>query len=54
MDPTEERRARFGQLPEPVRREQLVETTDADPPRVTETEFDTDQRLWLAAGGGSP
>jgi hypothetical protein len=44
-------RARFRQLPEPVRPEDVVETEVADSPLVVETPAQIDRRL-LAAGGG--
>jgi hypothetical protein len=44
-------RARFRQLPEPVRPEDVVETEVADPPLIVETPAEIDRRL-LAAGGG--
>ena len=44
-------RARFRHLPEPVRLEDVVETLQADPPRVVEPQPEIDLRL-LAAGGG--
>ena len=44
-------RERFRQLPEPVRREELVESQPADPALVVETPADSERRQ-LAAGGG--
>jgi hypothetical protein len=44
-------RARFRQLPEPVRPEDVVETEVADPPLAVETPADVERRQ-LAAGGG--
>jgi hypothetical protein len=44
-------RARFRQLPEPVRPADVVETEVADPPLIVETPAEIDRRL-LAAGGG--
>jgi hypothetical protein len=44
-------RARFRQLPEPVRPEQTVETQAADPPLQVETPADAERRQ-LASGGG--
>jgi hypothetical protein len=46
-------RARFRQLPEPVRLEDVVETSDATRPAVTETPLETDWRLSLL-GPGTP
>jgi hypothetical protein len=46
-------RARFRRLPEPVRPDELVETTDADSPLVVETELQTEWRLALL-GPGTP
>jgi hypothetical protein len=46
-----DRQDRFRVLPEPVRPEQLVETSPADPPLVVETPADAGRRQ-LAAGGG--
>ena len=51
MSHPEDPRARFRRLPEPVRREELVETEVADPPLVVETPADAERRQ-LAAGGG--
>jgi hypothetical protein len=51
MSEAEDPRARFRELPEPVRLEDVVETSQADVPRVVETAPDIDHRL-LAAGGG--
>jgi hypothetical protein len=51
MTEHEDPRAQYRQLPEPVRLEDVVETSQADPPRVVETQPDIDLRL-LAAGGG--
>jgi hypothetical protein len=48
---TDDPRARFRQLPERVRPEELVETQPADPPLVAETPGD-DEKRQLAAGGG--
>jgi hypothetical protein len=47
-------RARFRHLPEPVRQEDLVETTDADPLPVVESGTDADYRWLRLAGGGTP
>jgi hypothetical protein len=44
-------RERFRQLPDPVRPEDAVETSQAEPARVVETEPEVERRL-LAAGGG--
>ncbi|WP_216870550.1 hypothetical protein [Modestobacter excelsi] len=44
-------RARFRELPDPVRPEELVETRPADPPLPVETPADAERRQ-LAAGGG--
>jgi hypothetical protein len=52
--PGNDPRARFRQLPEPVRREDLVETIDPDPPMVVETTPQVDQRLWMAGGAATP
>jgi hypothetical protein len=52
-DTPDDPRARFRQLPEPVRREELVETTDADRPVVVETPLETEWRLALL-GPGTP
>ncbi len=46
-------RARFRQLPEPVRPEELVETSDVARPVVVETPLETDWRLALL-GPGTP
>ena len=46
-------RARFRQLPEPVRLEEVVETSDAGRPEVTETPLEADWRLSLL-GPGTP
>ena len=51
MSEPEDPRARFRQLPEPVRPEELVETQPADPLLVVETPGDGERRQ-LAAGGG--
>jgi hypothetical protein len=48
---THDPRARFRQLPEPVRPEELVESQPADPALVVETPADGEKRQ-LAAGGG--
>jgi hypothetical protein len=44
-------RARFRELPEPVRPEQTVETQAVDPPLPVETPAQAERRQ-LAAGGG--
>ena len=44
-------RARFRELPEPVRPDDLVEEQPADPPLVVETPAHSEKRQ-LAAGGG--
>jgi hypothetical protein len=44
-------RARFRQLPEPVRPEDTVETQPADPPLVVETTADSERRQLVAGGG---
>jgi hypothetical protein len=44
-------RARFRQLPEPVRPEDTVETQPADVPLLAETPADSEKRQ-LASGGG--
>jgi hypothetical protein len=46
-------RARFRRLPEPVRPDELVETSDADRPVVAETPLQTEWRLALL-GPGAP
>ncbi|MCW2509961.1 MAG: hypothetical protein JWP68_3109 [Modestobacter sp.] len=46
-------RARFRQLPEPVRPADVVETSDANRPVVAETTLETDWRLSLL-GPGTP
>jgi hypothetical protein len=46
-------RARFRQLPEPVRPEHLVETSDVDRPVPAETPLQTEWRLALL-GPGTP
>jgi hypothetical protein len=51
--PDDGSRARFRQLPEPVRREDLVETIDPDPPQVVETAPQAAQRLWMAGGAAT-
>jgi hypothetical protein len=50
-DEDADRRARFRQLPDPVRLEDTVETEPADPPLVVETPAAAEKRQ-LAAGGG--
>jgi hypothetical protein len=52
-DASDDPRARFRQLPETVRPEDLVETTDAGRPVVVETELHTEWRLALL-GPGTP
>jgi hypothetical protein len=44
-------RARFRELPERVRPEELVESQPADPPLLVETPADAERRQ-LASGGG--
>jgi hypothetical protein len=46
-------RARFRQLPEPVRPEELVETSDVDRPVVAETPLEEQWRQALL-GPGTP
>jgi hypothetical protein len=50
-DTEQDPRARFRELPEPVRPEELVETQAADPPLQVETPAEAERRQ-LAAGGG--
>ena len=50
-EPEQDLRARFRELPEPVRPEDVVETSAADPRLVAETPADAERRQ-LAAGGG--
>ena len=52
-DTPDDPRARFRQLPEPVRPDELVETTDADHPVAVETPLETEWRLALL-GPGTP
>ncbi|WP_369133546.1 hypothetical protein [Modestobacter sp. I12A-02662] len=52
-DVPDDPRARFRELPERVRPDELVETTDADRPVVVETQLETDWRLALL-GPGTP
>jgi hypothetical protein len=46
-------RAQFRKLPEPVRPEELVETSDVERPVVAETPLETEWRLALL-GPGTP
>jgi len=51
--PPDDPRARFRELPRPVRPEELVETTDADGPVAAETPLETEWRVALL-GPGTP
>lgn len=51
MSSTEDPRARFRQLPEPVPREELVETVDTEPPPAVETDTEAQARMLRLAGG---
>ncbi|WP_222268598.1 hypothetical protein [Modestobacter marinus] len=51
--PPDDPRARFRELPEPVRPDELVETSAAGRPVVVETQLETDWRLALL-GPGTP
>ncbi|MCW2583070.1 MAG: hypothetical protein JWQ53_1860 [Klenkia sp.] len=48
---TEDPRARFRALPDPVRPEQVVETSPAGPPPPEETEHERALRTALSDGG---
>jgi len=53
MSETGDPRAQYRQLPEPVRADELVETSEADRPVVVETEL---HEVWRTAlfGPGTP
>ena len=51
--PQDDPRSRFRQLPDPVRAEELVETSDTNPPAVGETPLEAEWRLTLL-GPGAP